>query len=574
MLFTLDGGDSNFYYVLNTLTLVPNTVVATINSSGQLKAENGTDPLEIYGNDTISPSNSWYRLKFAPNGFITQTTDYFLISGASYNLNAPVFYDPASFVPDQPPIDYQQIQSNIVPAVTGQYTLGTAQKYYASAYIQQLFATSITSPSINLPFINAVARGIDVTGANGAANLTLLQAFAAECVTAGGGAIWFPATNSGGVAVTGRWTITNCPGLRIIMDSRMYNLDVDTPDGMRLIFASASDGVTFANCKGLKLEGFQVDGTTVANQPVIMDRCEQGYWVGGGVIQAKRTSPGCNLTLTETTGIADTGVKEFLFSDLTIDRGFRSLNLTSASGVVSGVFHCTFLRCTINQDADRGIRLEVCDNIDFISTYINRLTGSAPGVHWVKTGSYYPSQINFYGLQAGPGGVSVDSGIVYPGSITNYAMDNGQPYPVLPSGCVMPITTNGFNSPGWSIQEWLITNSMTRNGLPVGMGFRDDNGYGMGLWNNSNGNEFRWKLNSSSRRLEMEITPDGSAIQTGMELGSNGPYVPTGKRIDITDHQSTVGAAGGASALPATPSGFAVFMIGGTEFVIPYYAKT
>lgn len=37
--------------------------------------------------------------------------------------------------------------------------------------------------------------------------------------------------------------------------------------------------------------------------------------------------------------------------------------------------------------------------------------------------------------------------------------------------------------------------------------------------------------------------------------------------------QSTVGAAGGASALPATPAGYAVLTIGATEFVLPFYAK-
>ncbi len=37
--------------------------------------------------------------------------------------------------------------------------------------------------------------------------------------------------------------------------------------------------------------------------------------------------------------------------------------------------------------------------------------------------------------------------------------------------------------------------------------------------------------------------------------------------------QTTVGAAGGASALPATPSGYIKTYIGSTQFVIPYYAQ-
>jgi cytoskeletal protein CcmA (bactofilin family) len=38
--------------------------------------------------------------------------------------------------------------------------------------------------------------------------------------------------------------------------------------------------------------------------------------------------------------------------------------------------------------------------------------------------------------------------------------------------------------------------------------------------------------------------------------------------------QATVGSAGGASALPATPSGYIEFKINGTAYVMPYYAKS
>lgn len=36
--------------------------------------------------------------------------------------------------------------------------------------------------------------------------------------------------------------------------------------------------------------------------------------------------------------------------------------------------------------------------------------------------------------------------------------------------------------------------------------------------------------------------------------------------------QTTVGAAGGASALPATPTGYLTVMVGNTPYVMPYYA--
>lgn len=60
----------------------------------------------------------------------------------------------------------------------------------------------------------------------------------------------------------------------------------------------------------------------------------------------------------------------------------------------------------------------------------------------------------------------------------------------------------------------------------------------------------------------------------------------TATSIDVTDievtnlqfstgQQTTVGAAGAASALPATPTGYQTILIAdGTEVVIPYYAKS
>lgn len=38
--------------------------------------------------------------------------------------------------------------------------------------------------------------------------------------------------------------------------------------------------------------------------------------------------------------------------------------------------------------------------------------------------------------------------------------------------------------------------------------------------------------------------------------------------------QTTVGAAGSAAALPATPSGYWTITIDGTQYVVPYYAKS
>lgn len=43
------------------------------------------------------------------------------------------------------------------------------------------------------------------------------------------------------------------------------------------------------------------------------------------------------------------------------------------------------------------------------------------------------------------------------------------------------------------------------------------------------------------------------------------------RRGALTESQTTVGSAGGASALPATPTGYAKALVGGELVVIPYY---
>ena len=53
-----------------------------------------------------------------------------------------------------------------------------------------------------------------------------------------------------------------------------------------------------------------------------------------------------------------------------------------------------------------------------------------------------------------------------------------------------------------------------------------------------------------------------------------GLYDASGNLRMDTGSQSTVGAAGGASALPATPSGYLIINFGGGDVVMPYYAKT
>jgi hypothetical protein len=89
--------------------------------------------------------------------------------------------------------------------------------------------------------------------------------------------------------------------------------------------------------------------------------------------------------------------------------------------------------------------------------------------------------------------------------------------------------------------------------------------------NTSNG------ANSTPGRLEF-ITNNGAGLATRVRIDSDGMLEAlfglevTGQVDFITVAQPTVGAAGAASALPATPSTYFKIKVNGTEYVVPAYA--
>lgn len=94
-------------------------------------------------------------------------------------------------------------------------------------------------------------------------------------------------------------------------------------------------------------------------------------------------------------------------------------------------------------------------------------------------------------------------------------------------------------------------------------------------------------VNAANSQNLFNVTADGSITSVG-NITSTGPYV-RGTNLDATGPVSaapagvlrmsaststTVGAAGAASALPATPLGYLTWNIGGTNVKIPYYSAT
>jgi len=89
---------------------------------------------------------------------------------------------------------------------------------------------------------------------------------------------------------------------------------------------------------------------------------------------------------------------------------------------------------------------------------------------------------------------------------------------------------------------------------------------------------FRSVLAAFSQSLAAELDQLIARINnwTSVEHQSNGTHGAisvTGLTFNGTT-QTTVGAAGTASALPAFPSGYVVVTIADAEYVIPYYTKS
>jgi len=101
------------------------------------------------------------------------------------------------------------------------------------------------------------------------------------------------------------------------------------------------------------------------------------------------------------------------------------------------------------------------------------------------------------------------------------------------------------------------------------------------VWKNNGGEAVSITASGSSMLLGTNgtttaLTLDSSQVATFAQcIKISGAATTSGAGILSIGNttQSTVGAAGGASALPATPTGYIKTFIGSTQFVIPYYAQ-
>lgn len=404
----------------------------------------------------------------------------------------------------------------------------------------------------------------DWNGSSGTDNLPAFNAAITRLKLLGGGTLHIPAA-SGGYWLNGIWDLDDCRAITIKMPGRPANLDVESLSGTRLVFTSASHCVRFDRCEHVNLDGVVIDCNNAANNGVLVRRLYNSEW--RRVIVYRNIAAGFRFEGDPIGLNPDAGNVGNTFIEMAC-RGVRGMELVGATG---GSWHNTYINTRIDYTGAEGLRLEQCDNCTFIETFFFRRSGVGPGVRWAYPGSGLgPNSIFFYHLQ---GEIAIDANVLYPGAVYGFDQSNGQAWPTIPNNIEFAITSNGLNARGWMTQKNAATRSINVSGANVGWAWEDNLNLGHMLWNNTNGNAFTYRLNSTSRYVEFYVDPDGTGDQLGMELSVGGPRIPTGKRINFIDSQTTVGAAGGASALPATPSGYLLIQVNGTNFKVPYYAS-
>lgn len=143
---------SIIYRVAGTAVIAPQTSRCSINSSGQVVALNTTSsPCLVWGNTTLSPGNSTYMIRFAPNNTVSMTIPLNLITAGTYNLSNPVFAPNIKVVPEYQTITTAPISANLVPSADKVFSVGQQGLMYAQGFFDTLIANNISGISVVPP---------------------------------------------------------------------------------------------------------------------------------------------------------------------------------------------------------------------------------------------------------------------------------------------------------------------------------------------------------------------------------------------------------------------------------------
>lgn len=422
----------------------------------------------------------------------------------------------------------------------------------------------------------------DENGTSGTDNMPAFNRMLSAAIARGGAHMYFP-QGAGAYYFNGSPTIASGRGLRLIGFPRSFDYAGPTWQPGTFVFKNAGHALRITDGFAVDLDGIVVDGRNIANDGIVVDRLNSARWPYAKAVNC--TSYGMLLSVASSLLPTSTGS----FNDF----GILETEVCPNGIFVTGVpdegawYHNFFHVIRIVHAGDDNVDPELAvagltwgqvDNIMVGMVIIYTYSGTAKGM-WFRDVSllgHPPSGVTILHLQDGTNGTKRDATVVNPGRILYRARDNGQPA-LDYTNTSWEVGESGFGGLGSRVPREVISGAIAAGGESVGKIFLDDTDLGIQLRNSANGNGAVLRMLNADRSLHFKINSSGGTTLADWKdaflVTSNGPYIKTGFRLETTDKQTTVGAAGGASALPATPTGYALVKVNGTEVVIPYYAK-
>jgi hypothetical protein len=228
---------------------------------------------------------------------------------------------------------------------------------------------------------------------------------------------------------------------------------------------------------------------------------------------------------------------------------------------------------TINPGGTGTIEAEANTNVTGTLTSSGALTVSSGGAN--ITGTLVTDDVTTQGNQTVTGNTTV-SGSVFTDTISSYA--SNQNLAISASGTGVVDVTSAMTTIGQTVTGTVsITGQLNADNLRIDGNTISSTSGGITL--DAGGQN----IQSNSTIVAGEINTtllEATTVRTDKLQNdiSNGDIQIDTQGTGVVDFrtatQTTVGAAGGADALPATPTGYLEVKISGTAYVIPYYAKS
>lgn len=151
------NSSSILYYVAGIGVIPPTPVRAAISGAGNIS-------IDLWGNDLITPGNTWYEVILAPANEEVSRVFRLLITGGTYNLSLPAFAPSVQIVPQYQSIVTDPLEANVIPAADVVFDVGQSGRRYAKGYFKSLFVDTITGPDTSgLQFLQAGTGAVSRT---------------------------------------------------------------------------------------------------------------------------------------------------------------------------------------------------------------------------------------------------------------------------------------------------------------------------------------------------------------------------------------------------------------------------